>query len=280
MVFIWMLAIASIWVHTSSKSDVAQYWFRFDPVQTPAIILACVSALLAAVFPSRAIVVVFFAIVQVGVIYTRMPYIPTHVVMELILFSSMIFAFVCLAAKQRSLKVDSQEYFEIYAPVARWLLITMYFFGTFHKLNPGFLSIETSCAIPFIHGMPFLPQAIREHELVGYAGIYGTLIMEGIAMCLLLSKRTKYYGMLLGMPFHFFIGISEAGTLAHFSAFAIALHSSFLPTSFAERLKARFHRATSFKARKHHAGSDTYSDFTSVCVCANKYHDVDECGVR
>jgi hypothetical protein len=55
-------------------------------------------------------------------------------------------------------------------------------------------------------------------------------------MFLLLSARSKYFGMLLGMSFHFIIGISGYGTLAHFSAFALALHTLFVPSGFGQRI--------------------------------------------
>jgi hypothetical protein len=111
----------------------------------------------------------------------------------------------------------------------------MYFFGTFHKLNPGFMSIESSCAVSFVQGFP-LPQLLLDQSWASLAAIYGTLIVELVAMLLLLTARTKYYGMLLGVSFHFAIGISDYGTMAHFSAFAMALHSLFLPSNFGERI--------------------------------------------
>jgi hypothetical protein len=87
----------------------------------------------------------------------------------------------------------------------------------------------------FAQGFP-LPQALLEQSWASYAAIYGTLIVELVAMLLLLTARTKYYGMLVGMSFHFAIGISDYGTMAHFSAFAMALHSLFLPSGFGERI--------------------------------------------
>jgi hypothetical protein len=125
--------------------------------------------------------------------------------------------------------------FDLFSPVGRWLLIIMYFYGTFHKINPGFMSPESSCAVPFIAGLPLLG-SLASHEWLQYAAIYGTLVFEGIAMLLLFSARTKYFGMLLGMTFHFAIGISAFGTLAHFSAFALALHTLFVPSGFGERI--------------------------------------------
>ncbi len=96
------------------------------------------------------------------------------------------------------------------------------------------MSFESSCAIPFMNGL--LPEFAAQYALSKWLAIYGTLIIEFVAMLLLFSLRTKYYGMLIGMSFHLIVGISSFGTLAHFSAFAIALHSLFLPPEFGKRV--------------------------------------------
>lgn len=234
-VFTWLLAVATIWHHTSSSNEVYYYWLHFDPVQTPAVILAVTTAFLAACYPTSTRFFLLFVVTQIGVIFTRIPYIPTHVVMELFLFLTMLFSYLYLAYKEKSWVINIDSMFELYAPTGRWLLIIMYFFGTFHKINPGFLSLDSSCALPFFYGLP-LPDLILQQPWAQYAAIYGTLILEFVAMLLLLSSRTKYYGMLLGMPFHFIIGISSYGSLAHFSAFALTLHSLFVPNNFGQRI--------------------------------------------
>jgi hypothetical protein len=86
-----------------------------------------------------------------------------------------------------------------------------------------------------VQGFP-LPQLLLDQSWASLAAIYGTLVVELLAMLLLLTARTKYYGMLIGVSFHFIIGISDYGTMAHFSAFAMALHSLFLPSGFGARI--------------------------------------------
>ena len=234
-IFVWLFAIATIWHYTSSSREIAEAWFRFDPVRTPLLALAIVSALVGALFPNRTRAVLFFAAGQVVAISVRLPFVADHLIMELALNVSILFSFAYLALKSRSAAVSVDDMFRLYSPVGRWLLIVMYFFGTFHKLNPGFMSLGSSCAVPFVEGFP-LPDVISRSAWAHYAGIYGTLILEATAMLLLLSARTKYFGMLLGMSFHFAIGISSFGTLAHFSAFALASHTLFLPSTFGERV--------------------------------------------
>ena len=236
-IFIWLFALSSLWHYTSSTSEIVWNWFRFDPVGTPLTALAIVTAFIAAVFPNRTPAVLLFAGAQLLGIAVRFPFVADHRVMELLVNGSIIATFLYLAVRRRSMQVSTSEMFALYAPVGRWLLIVMYFYGTFHKINPGFMTLESSCAIPFIMGFP-LPDALLDHPATQYAAIYGTLILEALAMVLLLSARTKYFGMLLGMTFHLIIGISSTGTLAHFSAFALALHALFLPSTFGQQLYA------------------------------------------
>lgn len=236
-VFIWLFAIASIWHYTSASADLASYWFAFDPLVTPLIFLSIGTAFIAACAPSKTGAVLLLSIGQLVAIAARFPFVADHLVMELFLNLSIVLSYCYLAFTRKSLKIATTEMFELFSPIGRWLLIIMYFYGTFHKINPGFLSPQSSCAIPFLYGFP-LPASILGQEWIQYAAIYGTLIFEITAMLLLFSARTKYYGMMLGMPFHFMIGISGYGTLAHFSAFALSLHALFLPSSFGKRVYA------------------------------------------
>lgn len=236
-VFIWLFAIASIWHYTSSGRELLDFWVRFDITVTPLIATAIVTAFVGALFPTRTPAVLIFAAGQVVAISGRFPFVADHLVMELGLNTSILLAYGYLAIRRRTFAVPVGDMFELFSPIGRWLLIVMYFFGTFHKINPGFLTPESSCTIPFIMGFP-LPGGFLGYPLVQYTAIYGTLVLEAAAMLLLLSARTKYFGMLLGMTFHLIIGISGVGTLAHFSAFALALHTLFLPSTIGQRLYA------------------------------------------
>ena len=233
--FVWIFAISSIWHYTSSGNEIANYLLQFHPEMSPFVYLSIGTAMIAAIWPNRVWAILIFATGQIIAIGYRFPHVADHLVMELALNVGIVLSFVYLALRHGRGSVKADDMFSIFAPVGRWLLIIMYFFGTFHKINPGFLSLESSCAVPFITAFP-IPAAVLQTNLVQWVAIYGTLIFEFIAMLLLFSARGKYYGMLIGMSFHFIIGISEFGTIAHFSAFAIALHMLFLPSGFGQRL--------------------------------------------
>ncbi|MGI9237548.1 MAG: hypothetical protein ACR2QZ_09140 [Woeseiaceae bacterium] len=234
-VFVWLFAVSAIWHYTSSASDIMAYWFRYDPLVTPLVFLSVVSAFIAACYPSKTLALMVMCLGQLITIFLRFPFVADHIVMELFLNLSIAVSFLALAVRQRRLNVPLDDLFALFSPIGRWLLVIMYFYGTFHKLNPGFMSVESSCAAPFIGGFPVLRDLLG-YGWLEYVAIYGTLIMESIAMLLLLSTRTKYLGMMIGISFHLVIGISGYGTLAHFSAFAIALHALFLPSTFGQRV--------------------------------------------
>lgn len=234
-VFIWVFAVSAIWHYTSSAGEIMNYWFRYDPLVTPLVFLSIATAFIAACYPHRTAALMLMSCAQLLTIALRFPFVADHLVMELFLNVAIVLSFCYLAIKRRTLKISTTDLFQLFGPVGRWLLIVMYFFGTFHKLNPGFMSLASSCAISFLDGFP-IPEGLREQAWLQYAAIYGTLIVEAAAMLLLFSARTKYFGMLLGMSFHFVVGISGYGTLAHFSAFAMALHILFVPSGFGARL--------------------------------------------
>lgn len=258
-VFIWLFAVSSIWHYTSSSADISRYWFQYDSLVTPLIFLSIVTAFIAATFPAKTWALLTFSLGQLIAIALRFPFVADHLVMQLFLNLSIVASFCYLAFSGKTLQVTTAQVFELFSPIGRWLLIIMYFFGTFHKINPGFMSLESSCAIPFVAGLP-LPDALLAQEWTQWAAIYGTLIVESIAILLLLSARSKYVGMLLGMSFHFVIGISDFGTLAHFSAFAMALHALFVPSSFGGRITG-----VSFIPQFLKTG-DTFKVFTTVFI--------------
>lgn len=154
------------------------------------------------------------------------PLVANHGMMMLLLaIGYFIIVFSYLLKGQISKALTQMDYLGL----MRMFLLIMYFFGTFHKINSDFLHNE-GCWRVFYDTIPFLPDFLLRPEIAVPLGGYGTLILESAAIIMLFFPKTKYYGMLLGMSFHFVIGVAGTGTVAHFSAFAFALHMSFLST--------------------------------------------------
>jgi hypothetical protein len=85
-----------------------------------------------------------------------------------------------------------------------WLCALTYFFAAFHKLNPTFLTLATSTAPPFILLLvePFGIPRDAALPLLGPAVIYGTIATEASLPLLLMGRRTRLLGCLVGLVFH------------------------------------------------------------------------------
>ena len=136
---------------------------------------------------------------------------------------------ILAAGLETLLRRESWIFFiQRFAPAGRWLLIGMYFYGVFHKINTGFLDPEVSCATALWREMPF-PEFVRENVFLHVTGIWATFIFEGAIVALLLFRPTRHLGIFFGIAFHSLLAISGYAFYPTFSTLTIALHCLFLP---------------------------------------------------
>lgn len=114
-----------------------------------------------------------------------------------------------------------------FAPYGALILIGMYFFGIFHKINSGFLDSDVSCAIALWQDMP-IPQMMKASPTWHVAGIVGTFVIEGLIALSLLIPRTRHLGVFAGVGFHMLLASSGYEFYATFSILTITLHTLFL----------------------------------------------------
>lgn len=134
-------------------------------------------------------------------------------------------------------KNKSQSFYQVAAPLGRWLLLIMYFFGVFHKINTDFLNIESGCAIALWQKLPVVFLSIYT-PFIGWLISYGTLVVETVLMLLLVMPRLRVWGVLLGISFHGFLALSAYAFYLPFSTLTIALHMLFIPSVSAEKIVA------------------------------------------
>lgn len=127
------------------------------------------------------------------------------------------------------------EFMRAFSPVGRALLLTMYFFGVFHKINTGFLDPEFSCAVDLWKAMPG-PLPLLDSLWWRYTMIYGTLAGEAAILLGLLFHRTRYAAVMLGISFHSMLALSNYGFYLAFSTLTIALHLLFLSPDACQRI--------------------------------------------
>lgn len=130
-----------------------------------------------------------------------------------------------------------EVFFQRVRPVGQALLVVMYFFGVFHKLNTGFLDPEVSCAVELWRVMPpFL--AWLDATWFHYLAIYATLVIEAAIVLALLVPRTRHLGIVAGIGFHGLLALSGYAMYAVFSTLTIFLHLLFLSPDGARRVVA------------------------------------------
>ncbi len=204
------------------------YFFYFDPlkiVSLVTLILACIII----VHPKQKMLFYTASILFLLKQWQLTPTFSNHHIIIFFFSWALVLSYVYLAIKEKTLLVSSKQFFEITAPIGRFLLLTMYFFGCFHKLNSAYLDPSVSCAVALWQNSP-LPEYLLTARWAHYCAIYGTFVIEGLCIILLLgSTRMRYYGVILGVSFHLFLGINSFQFYGCFSLLCVALHFLFLP---------------------------------------------------
>jgi hypothetical protein len=140
---------------------------------------------------------------------------------------------------------NSPAIFEEITAALRCLLLTLYFFAVFHKLNWGYLNLETSCGTYLVDnltrswGLPAVPRSAR------WLAVGGSLLIEASIPWLLWRPRWRRTGVLLACSFHLLLSLhphhGDYGSfwgIYSFSAMIFAMLTAFLPDRFIDSLQA------------------------------------------
>jgi hypothetical protein len=127
------------------------------------------------------------------------------------------------------------EFFRDAVPVGRVLLLVMYFFGVFHKINEGFLDPSVSCAVALWERMPW-PLYLLDHPAIHYLTIYGTFVVEAAIVVMLLVPKFRHLGIVLGIGFHGLLALSGYAMYPAFSTLTVALHVLYLSPAQAQHI--------------------------------------------
>ena len=177
--------------------------------------------------PSR---LALLALAQLYVVVTHSPYISNHWLFTGFVNLTLLLAYGRQALAERTMAVDGETFYRTFAPAARLELLLLYFFAVLHKLNRDFYSTDTSCGASFyaaqVERFPFLPRSL----LLEIASIHLTVLVEAAIPLLLLFRRTRIPGILLGAVFHGLIALNPESTFYNFSSMLYALFALFAPT--------------------------------------------------
>ena len=164
---------------------------------------------------------------------------PNHIVFTWFVDGTLLTSLAIVAVKNKKNPEVSLEskWYAAFAPWIRIELCVLYFFTVFHKLNYSYFDIDWSCAaklhMEIYQRFPVLPQA----DWALYSAVYGTLIIETAIPLLLLFRRTRMLGVILGVSFHAMLSLHPHMGLISFTSMMTALFTTFLPLSTAIALK-------------------------------------------
>lgn len=171
------------------------------------------------------------------VLYYLPNFITNHSLFSFFVNLTVLSTFGYLVVRGKSLVVERGELLRTFAPAVRIELLILYFYAVLHKLNADFLNPATSCAMDHftsLAGMyPFLPTS----SWVSPLAIYGTLVIEAAIPLLLLFRRTRVAGVLLGLGFHYMLALNPQHRFYNFSAMVLAVYFLFLPFDYVGGLK-------------------------------------------
>lgn len=195
-------------------------------------------SLLLLLFPERPVFLLLFAGFGAAQYLSVLSVTSNHMMLAFLLWVYVIVAALFCFVRERSINIEPERFYKIFAPPGRLLLLTMYFFGVFHKLNFGFLNPDVSCASMVVDSLIFVPHGHVLPHFVYLMASYGTLAGEALIALMLIFPRTRYYAVVAGILFHMLISFSAFRYYVPFTMISIAMHVLFLDAAILQRLRA------------------------------------------
>ncbi|UOR06566.1 hypothetical protein MUN82_05580 [Hymenobacter aerilatus] len=194
---------------------------------------------------------------QLYEVFSRLPDISNHWLFTTFVNLTILQALVWTAFKERRLSVDRAALLRAFAPAVRLELLILYFFVVLHKLNWAFLSPSASCAAMLYkaqHAEALLPDS----PALILANIYLTLAIETLIPVLLIFRKTRNIGLVIGLFFHCIIAFNSYNGFYDFSSMIFATYFLFTSYSFITTLHQFRNNLLSFW----HAVKQRFSQFT------------------
>ncbi|WP_143080201.1 hypothetical protein [Hymenobacter arizonensis] len=161
----------------------------------------------------------------------RAPYISNHWIFATFVNLTILQALIYLIIKKRSLQIDKGDLIRTFAPVVRIEVIILYFFVVLHKLNWSFLASDASCAA-VLYKAQHLDALIPTTDTFLKYNIYFTIIIETLIPVLLIFRKTRNMGVLIGLGFHCVIAFNSLNGFYDFSGMIFAVYVLFTSHSF------------------------------------------------
>jgi hypothetical protein len=219
---LWLFAF--LWAAAHGYHEAKwSYW-----LSTPSDFAVGVSVALVLLRPSAVWRLALLAAVQLLSLAGALPYASNHWLVVSFVDLSLLVA-IASAAWTGSGRVEPSRVWRQFAPASRAIVVVVYGWAAFHKLNADWFDPTVSCAGRLMNDwarlFPFVP---------GPGGVYAAMpwIAVGIEIAipaLLLIRRGRFAGIVLALAFHFALGVPH---FFHFSAIMLALFLPFAPNRF------------------------------------------------
>lgn len=148
----------------------------------------------------------------------EMPFSPDH--WALVALVNLVILLTMLVGRSTSLETLAKAF-----PTARTLLLIAYGAAALSKWNTSFLDPVTSCANMIAGIITYgLAEPVAESHLFNY----GTIAAESLIFLLLVIPRTRTWGVLLGLAFHFSLSASPIIVVGDYTSTVYALFFLFL----------------------------------------------------
>ena len=219
-----------IWGRSGRITDLASNWTTTSALQA----LAGVVAIVVLVRPrSRGPLLVLAALGPV-IAWFEAPVLGNH---------WLVVAFVDLALLASLAARGLTRLEQTFMPLARWVLIAFYSFAAFAKLNHAFFTPEVSCATFYLDELArSMHVTLHSQGGAGWTHLvpFAVAGVEVSVPFLLLIRRTRHIGVVVGLVFHGFIAVDQTHLFADFSSVLDALFILFLPAAFASYVFDQF----------------------------------------
>lgn len=223
----------------------SHYWSYASWFVSPLAFLTVCSSLYLLMKPSSPARLAFSALTYCLTWFTHLPITPNHETLAAFVAASFTIALAIEGLWSWKRPFSRARALAVALPIARGLVVVMYFWAAFHKINRDFLfSPAASCGAVFYKAFPdrfpFLPEASGAIHL---ALAWGTLLIEAAIPVLLLVPRTRYWGIALAWSFHFLLVLNPMSGFYNFTSLLFLLFLMFASETFFERLGEAWRRA-------------------------------------
>lgn len=216
-------ALAAVW-HMLGNTATAPAW-------TQAFLLAGVSSTL--LRPGAPVALALLALGGVVTVWAEAPVLGNHWLLAGFVDLAILLAVGVGIVRRRG--DDRTDLANRLFPAARLCLLGFYVFAAFAKLNSSFIDRSVSCAVFYFRestdsiGLSGLQ--LGGNAWVERGVILATLLVELTVPVLLVLRRTRAVGVVLGLAFHLVLALDRTHQFFDFSAVLVPLFVLFLPPS-------------------------------------------------